>query len=216
MRIAVLPWFCLLSFLSACSGWPSGPLAYNPGTSIPTRTPRIQTVTPIVLSPTPLILTPAIASAVTPSETITPTAAATTETPTVEPTPTPGSLSIEILGCDTGVDVLHGMGEVTNAYVTIRNATGADIEDICATLRGLDEARQHPDKTKCFASLPAGYLVTLKLTVDTTYKAATAIQVDVTSAETLLVRTGEPACQAIGVLLPGADELGIPRPIPTP
>jgi hypothetical protein len=165
-----------------------------------------------VLSPTPLILTPETSTAS--PQPLTPSPLPPSETPTLEITPTPNSLRIDILGCDTGIDVLHGMGEVTNAYVTISNPTGADFTNVCSTLRGLDEGRVHPDKTKCLASFPNGYQVTLKLTVDTTYQEATPIQVDVTSGDQLLARLGKPGCEAIGVLLPGAGELGVLKPIP--
>ena len=216
MKAVALPWICLLSLLSACSGWPSEPYTNHPATAVPSRTPRVQTPTPIVLSPTPLILTPATSASTVPSETATATALSASETPTPEATPTPAFLNVDILGCDTGIDVLHGMGEVTNAYVTISNPTPADIPNLCATLSGLDEARAHPDKTRCFSTLPAGYQVTFKLTVDTTYKAATPIQVDLSSDDSLLARIGKPACEAIGILLPDAGELGVSKPIPTP
>jgi hypothetical protein len=157
-------------------------------------------------------LTPETATAS--AEPITPSPLSPSETPTIDITPTPNALRIDILGCDTGIDVLHGMGEVTNAYVTISNPTGGDFSNVCATLRGLDEARVHPDKTKCLASFPTGYQVTLKLTVDTTYQQATPIQVDVTSGDALLARLGKPACEAIGTLLPEAGELGVLKPIP--
>jgi hypothetical protein len=216
MKVVALPCICLLSLLTACSGWPSEPYANHLDTAVPSRTRRVQTPTPIVLSPTPLISTPQTGTAIPPSDTITPSALAASETPTTAAMATPATLRVDILGCDTGVDLLHGMGEVTNAYVTISNPTGADVPNMCATLRGLDEARPHPDKTKCFSTLPAGYQVTLKLTVDTTYKESTPIQVDVTSDDSLLMRTGKPACEAIGILLPDVGELGVLKPIPAP
>lgn len=216
MKAAALPCICLLFLLSACSGWPSEPYANHPDTAVPSRTPRVQTPTPVVQSPTPLVLTADTSVVGTPSDTITPPALDASETPTTEATATPATLRVNILGCDTGIDVLHGMGEVTNAYVTISNPTGAGAPNMCATLRGLDEARPHPDKTKCLDSLPAGYQVTLKLTVDTTYREATPIQVDVTSGDSLLLRSGKPSCEAIGILLPDAGELGVLKPIPAP
>jgi hypothetical protein len=105
------------------------------------------------------------------------------------------------------------MGEVTNAYVTISNATSADISDACATLSALDEGRPHPDKTRCVPTLAAGYQVTFKLTVDSTYKAQTPIQVDVNSGSSLLLRVGAAACTDIGLLAPAPDDLGVPMPI---
>ncbi len=213
MRAYALACLCLLCILSACSGWPAEPYSYHPGTTSPSSTPRIQTATPVVLSPTPQIMTPETSTA---TQTLTPGAPTPSETPTIELTPTAASIKVDILGCDTSIDLLHGMGEVTNAYVTISNATGADLDSVCATLHGLDEARPHPDKTKCVPTLPSGYQVTFKLTVDTTYKEATPIQVDVAAGDTLLARVGEPACEAIGVLLPTAGEMDKIKPIPTP
>ena len=107
------------------------------------------------------------------------------------------------------------MGEVTDAFVTIRNPTSSDIADLCATLYALDEGRPHPDKTKCIPILAPGYQATFKLTVDTTYEQKTPIQVDVNSGASLLLRVGEPACTEIGVLAPAPDELGVPKSIAT-
>lgn len=203
----------VLLFLAACTGWPADPHVYTPPTPPPSRTPRIQTATPLVQSPTPGLLTET-PTATQPLIAATDTQVGASETPTLVTTPFASSVDLDILGCDTGVDLTHGMGEVTNAYVRINNRTAASVPDLCATLRGLDEARPHPDKTKCIASLPSGYRVTFKLTVDTTYQAATPIQVDVTSGDTLLVRSGEPACKAIGLLLPDPGDLGVTQPIP--
>ncbi len=106
------------------------------------------------------------------------------------------------------------MGEVTNAYVKITNSTATDVPNLCATLNALDEGRPHPDKTKCLPILPSGFQVTFKLTVDSTYKQNTPVQVDITSDGTLLQRVGEAACTAIGVLPPDVDGLGTPQAIP--
>lgn len=72
------------------------------------------------------------------------------------------------------------MGEVTNAYVTVKNNGTLDLPNTCALLRALDEDREHPDKKKCVDNLPAQYQVTLKLTVDSAYQENTIIQVDIT------------------------------------
>jgi hypothetical protein len=106
------------------------------------------------------------------------------------------------------------MAEVTNAYAEIRNTGGVDLTDVCATLRGLDEDRAHPDKTKCTALLPAGTMITFKLTVDTGYKQDTPIQVEVSTAQGLNQRGGKDSCTTIGV--PGLDppHLDTVQPIP--
>jgi hypothetical protein len=106
------------------------------------------------------------------------------------------------------------MGEVTNAYPVISNATGKNLTNMCATLSATDEARVHPDKTGCIASLPTGYQVTLKLTVDTATGQDTAIKVVVTTNEGLGASATRPSCEEIG--LPGwlPEMVGVLRPIP--
>ncbi len=167
---------------------------------------------PVTLTPTP-ILAPLPVS-LTPEANITPTETPADSTLTPTAPVLTNAIKVNILGCDTSFDVLHGMGEVTNAYVTLQNVGTSDVVIVCATLNGLDEGRPHPDKTKCVPSIPTGYQVTLKLTVDTTYKEDSPIQVDVTSAGALLVRAGEPACTAIGLLLPSVVTLGVLTPVP--
>ncbi len=214
MKTLALCCACALLLLTGCNGWPVPPVTYAPPTLFPTRTPSIETATPLILTPAPLTAT-VEASTSTP-ETASPTPAEATSTGTVTPTltPTPGTLGVSILGCDTGIDIVHQMGEVTNAYVKITNTTSAEVPDLCATLSALDEGRPHPDKTKCLPSLAPGYQVTFKLTVDTTYRQDTPVQVNVTSNGNLLARVGEPACTAIGLLLPTVSELDEPIPIP--
>lgn len=215
-----LPVFCTACTLalSACEAWPLPPINYNPPAPVPSRTPWIQTGTPVVVSATPTApptdsATPTSSIvASTPSET--PTQATPSPTLTPGASPVAGAVKVELLGCDTSIDLTHGMGEVTNAYVTISNSTAADVNAVCATLSALDEGRPHPDKTKCLPSLPAGYQVTFKLTVDTTYGRITPIQVDLTSGGSLLMRVGEPACKDIGLLLPNVSDLGVLTPVP--
>ena len=220
-RLLIVGALALLT-LNACEGWPISSTTYNPPTLLPSRTPFIQTVTPFIVtatagttaSPTTTVSeTPATASAATTELTSTPT---TTITPTLTSTATMPAQAVQasVLGCDTSIDLTHGMGEVTNTYVTISNPTANDVNDLCATLSALDEGRPHPDKTKCLPTLASGYQVALKLTVDSTYQQQTPIQIDITSGEDLLLRVGEPACKAIGILMPGLDDLGIPKPIP--
>ena len=118
------------------------------------------------------------------------------------------------MGCGMGFDLTHGMGEVTNAYVTVVNASGLDLTTVCATLSAADEGRVHPDKTVCVPSLPSGHQVTLKLTVDTTYQADTIVTVDVTSNEGLSASTGEQACKDFGSSQPAPETVGVVQPIP--
>jgi hypothetical protein len=220
-RILLLAVFLIFT-LTSCDGW-----SYT----VPTFPAPPPTITPSIFSPTPVIFTitntttPApisetptetpteTATAVTPSE----TATAFTEAPTPTDTPTlppvSPSIIVEVLGCDTSIDILHGMGEVTNAYVTLKNNTGADFSNLCATLNALDEGRVHPDKTVCVPSLADGQQVTLKLTVDSTYKQDTPIQVEVKSGDTLLSRIGQASCTDISLFAPKPESLLTPVPI---
>jgi hypothetical protein len=120
---------------------------------------------------------------------------------------------VEVLGCNTSIDITHGMGEVTNAFVTLKNNTGSSMVDLCTTLNALDEGRVHPDKTVCVPLLEHGQQVTLKLTADSTYQENTPIQVEVESGETLLVRTGQESCTDIGLFAPSPGSLLTPAPI---
>jgi hypothetical protein len=120
---------------------------------------------------------------------------------------------VEVLGCNTSIDITHGMGEVTNAYVTIKNNTGADLSNVCTTLHALDEGRVHPDKTVCVPYLAHGQQVTVKLTADSTYRQETPIQVEVKSGDILLSRIGQESCRDIGLFAPSPGSLLTPVPI---
>jgi hypothetical protein len=216
---------CLFSllWLSGCSGWTVQPIPnYSPPPVLPSQTPSVFTATPVFVFPT-ITATP-VGSSPTPaqaSSTITPVINPTSsETPSI-PTTTPtlvtfpaDVLKVDILGCNTSLDITHGMGEVTNAFITISNLGTVDLGNLCATLRGQDEGRPHPDKTKCIPSLPADDQVTLKLTIDTTYKEESPIQVDITSNDVLLQRLGKDACSNIGLFPSDVDDLGRIKRIP--
>jgi hypothetical protein len=105
------------------------------------------------------------------------------------------------------------MGEVTNAFPVLRNTTGYNLTNVCATLSATDEARVHPNKTACISGLPAGYQVTLKLTVDTGFEQDTTIQVVVNTTEGPGASASRPSCRDIG--LPGwlPDKIGVIEPI---
>jgi hypothetical protein len=219
--------FFLVFALTACDGW-SYTVPTFPAPP-PTITPSIVTITPVIVTitktATPLILTntPTETSSetatpeITASVTSTQTAISFTETssPTNTATLPPASQSIvvEVLGCNTSIDITHGMGEVTNAYVTLKNNTGINLTDICTTLNATDEGRIHPDKTVCVPSLENDQQVTLKLTVDSTYKVETPIQIEVKSGEELLSRIGQESCRDIGLFAPAPGALLTPIPI---
>ncbi len=136
-------------------------------------------------------------------------------TPIINTGPTPYvSINTEILGCNTSIDITHGMGEVTNAYVTISNVGTEELNNVCATLNAADEARVHPDKTKCVPYLPIRHQVTQKLTVDTTFQESTKIQVEITFGLGLLQRLAQDACPNLGIFVPDGKDLGVVKPIP--
>ena len=197
--------------LSSCNGWIiqplPGPTAFLPATP----TPSIFTPTPVVIgvaTSTPQIATNTEQPTLLPSS---------TNPPTPVPTQTIGvngpSVSIKVLGCNTSIDVTHGMGEVTNAFVTLKNNGNVELTHIKATLFALDEGRVHPDKTADLSSLPVGYQVTVKLTVDSTYKQESPIQVEVDTDQSAFPREGLAACTDIGIFVPKPDDLKTPIPI---
>ena len=104
------------------------------------------------------------------------------------------------------------MGEVTNAFVTLKNTSGIKLTNVKASLFALDEDRVHPDKSVILTSIPVGYQVTVKLTVDSKYKQETPIQVEVASDQGSFPREGLPSCKDIGVFVPNPNGLKTPVP----
>jgi len=211
MKRLFLP-ILLTLLLSSCNGWIIQP--------IPGPTPFLPaTPTPYIFTPTPVVIgvatsTPFIATAIATNTSAPTTIPSDTETPAPSPTPVPSglSISIKVLGCNTSIDVTHGMGEVTNAYVTLTNTGGIDLTNLKATLFALDEGRVHPDKTAEISSLPVGYKVTVKLTVDSTYKQQSPIQVEVISDQGSFPREGLSSCTDIGIFAPKPEALNTPIP----
>jgi hypothetical protein len=201
---------------TSCDVWGIAPPPFPVLSPVPSSTPSIVTPTPIILPPPTL----------TNSTTTPPTLVPLTDTPPPTPTlllgtPSPTNtqpiiqaVELEILGCDTGFDVQNGMFEVTNAYVTIKNTGTINLENTCALLRAIDEGREHPDKKVCAGTLPVQNLVTLKLTVDSTYKQDTIIQVDVTTNEMVLLRVDKQSCRDINLFSGVPADIGVIKPIP--
>ena len=201
----LIPSIVLALLLSSCNGWIIQP--------IPGPTPFLPaTPTPFIFTPTPVVIgvatsTPFIATAIA-----TNTNVPTTSTPSPTLLPSGLSISIKVLGCNTSIDVVHGMGEVTNAFVTLTNTGGIDLTNLKATLFALDEGRVHPDKTAEITSLPVGYKVNIKLTVDSTYKQQSPIQVEVVSDQGAFPREGLSSCTDIGIFAPKPEALNTPIP----
>jgi hypothetical protein len=215
------PFILMTLLLTSCNGWIIQPLPGNaPTPFLPfTQVPSVFTATPVVIgvatsSPTPIINT--LTPSVTPFTTITATATVFTPTPSATNTPpasTTAAIALTVLGCNTSIDILHGMGEVTNAYVTLKNTGGVQLTNIEVTLLALDPGQQvHPDQTVQIPALPVGYQVTMKLTADTTYQQATPIQVEVTSDQGLFPREGAASCTDIGLFPPNSSGLKTPAP----
>jgi hypothetical protein len=173
-----------------------------------------------------IIQPPTFNASVTPVVTSVPPTAASSETPTATASPTSiqpsatntftaiQSIAVEILGCNTSIDIRNGMGEVTNAYVVLKNTGTVDLPNTCGLLRAKDEGREHPDKKVCVPNLPAQNQVTLKLTVDSTYKQDTVIQVDALSNDVVLLRVDRESCRDIKLFGGVPANVGVIEPIP--
>ncbi|KAF0107174.1 MAG: hypothetical protein FD146_2015 [Anaerolineaceae bacterium] len=214
-RLAGILFLTLL--LAACGGTPSLPAVLP--TVPPTGTPRVLSPTRTILWESPTLpVSPTLTFAPSPAATdtpIPPTGTPTSPLPTDTPTHTPvPPLAILFSGCNTSLDITHSMGEVTNAYVTLRNYGSSALTNLCATLSASDEARAHPDKTQCAAALPALHQILLKLTVDTGFQEDTSIQVDVVSEQGITASASQPSCRELGFPGWASAKVGVLEPIP--
>lgn len=216
----IIPAFLLAFLLTSCNGWIIQPIPYTPPTPfLPfTQTPSVFTATPVVIgafttTPAVATLTPTTTSFPTFTPSNTPPGVVITNTSSATAQPGAPAVSVIVLGCNTSIDITHGMGEVTNAFVTLKNTGGIELTNIKVTLFALDEGREHPDKTVELTSLPIGYQVTMKLTVDSTYQQETPIQVEVTSNQGIFPREGLASCRDIGLFAPNPSGLNTPVPV---
>ena len=223
MKKVLFTYLVIVFLLSACDTWGVPPQPFPVWTPIPSRTPGIVTATPLILLPPtfPVIIPTSsviVITPITPISTVTEIPSLTLTLAPIFPSDTPTSapiqsVTVDILGCNTSIDITHGMGEVTNAYVTVKNTGTVDLPNTCALLRAIDEDREHPDKKVCVPNLPAQNQVTLKLTVDSAYKQNTVIQVDTTSNEVILLRVDKPSCTDIGLFGGAPSDVGVIKPI---
>ena len=209
-----IPLMLAMLLLASCNGWVIQPGPYNPPTPFlpPTQTPSIFTATPVVIGVASA--TPQIATS-TPIPFITATFVPTlipSDTPVITPTNAPvgPSVSVEVLGCNTSIDVTHGMGEVTNAFVVLRNTGGVEFTNLKVTLNALDEGREHPDKTVEIDSLPIGYQDTLKLTLTAPINRILLSRSRLQIEAGLFQRVGADSCKDIGIFVPSPDSLNTP------
>ncbi|HND90433.1 MAG TPA: hypothetical protein PLI75_01535 [Anaerolineales bacterium] len=214
MMKRILTLLFLVVILSSCDTWGNLPQPLPVWTPVPSQLPNIITATPIILTPGVIVLTP-VTSTATNTETPSPvpTFTFTPFTPTETPVTPIQALTVTILGCNTSIDILHGMGEVTNAYVTVTNTGTTDLPNTCALLRAIDEDRDHPDKKVCVPNLPIQNQVTLKLTVDSAYNKDTIIQVDASSNDLLLLRVDRQSCTDISLFGGTPSDIGVVKPI---
>ncbi len=108
----------------------------------------------------------------------------------------PAGLHVIVNGCDTSVDVTHGLGEVTNTYVYLSNQGTTDLKNVILTVNANDEQKPHPDKSVTLDDLPVGFEVTSKLTIDTIFRKETVVEVVVTISGERVYRLSE-NCQEI-------------------
>jgi hypothetical protein len=215
----IIPLLLIALLLTACDAWSVAPQPFPVWTAFPSRTPGIFSPTPIILIPTMTAsATPGIIpiTPITPTDmpTFTPTIPPATETASVTATQVPvQAVQVEIIGCNTGIDIVHGMGEVTNAYVILKNTGTVDLPNACGLLRAVDEDREHPDKTACVPNLPVNNQVTLKLTVDSTYQESTIIQVDASSNNVVLLRIDKQSCTDLDIIGGVPGDIGAIKPI---
>ena len=90
-----------------------------------------------------------------------------------------------------------GMGEVTNAYISIENVGTGDATNVCAELQASDVGRRHPDQSWCIQYLLPSKQVYQTLTADTELRTGTSINVVVTCNEGERVETGRGSCPEI-------------------
>lgn len=155
----------------------------------PTRTPLVPLPDGLpTTTPTRLLLTPSPRPLPQPSPTFSPT-------PTPRPTQQP-KLNLIINACDTGLDIFNGLGEVTNAYVTLQNVGQVDVAALDVTLSASDEGKVHPDKSYHLQYLPAGYEIVLKLTVDTQNGKDTSITATANDQKNLRALAVKASCNA--------------------
>ena len=186
------------------------------GTATPTPTPSATSTRTLTPPPTATFTLTS-----TPTPTPTPTLPLTrtltsTPTPTGTITPPPPKLNTLILVCEMGIDIVHGMGDVTNAYVRVRNLGDAELTNVCLMLSVSNEGRIQPEKTHCTPLLRPNYEITMKLTVDTDSRQVTSTTVAVMAVQGIMDRVTIPGCR----LLTSAELnqinpiLNVPRVIP--
>lgn len=105
-------------------------------------------------------------------------------------------LVMSIIGCNIEYDLFSRFGQVANAWVTVQNIGTAKATNVDLRLLATDEAKHLPDAQKVVTTLPPGYQITQKLTVDTYLFKTTDLTVVVSSNEGAAMQEAKSACSA--------------------
>jgi len=171
---------------------------------LPTEKATITLMPTILPSPTN---TPSPSNTSTPIPTVTKTPTSTS-TPSATPIPLP-KINILFQACNSGLDILNGFGEVTNAYMTIQNIGENEAKNVAIALVANDEDRLHPDNKYLVKYLPVGYEISLKLSVDTKNKIDTKLTVIVNTEEGIQEKAEKDNCNSYLTDNERIDSLGI-------
>ena len=91
-------------------------------------------------------------------------------------------LDVQITSCDSSTNILQGLGEVTDVYVSVRNFGSADAHNVVLVAHASDEDQAFKN-TANFDVLKIGQIGTVKLTLDTQRNLSTLVTLEVTSSE---------------------------------
>ncbi|MDD4083186.1 MAG: transglutaminase-like domain-containing protein, partial [Sphaerochaetaceae bacterium] len=91
-------------------------------------------------------------------------------------------LNAQITNCQSNLNILQGLGEVTDVYVSITNSGAYDLHNIKVTAHASDEDQPYKN-TANYTTLQVGQTASTKLTLDTQQNVPTLVTVTITSDE---------------------------------
>ena len=92
------------------------------------------------------------------------------------------NLKVNISQCGSSINVMQGLGEVTDVYVTVTNSGSADAHNVVVTAHASDEDQAFKN-TANFSILKVGQTASVKLTLDTQQSVSSLVTLSVTSTE---------------------------------
>lgn len=92
------------------------------------------------------------------------------------------NLQVSITNCNPSVNILAGLGEVTDIYVSISNFGTGDAHNVQVTASASDEDRPYKN-SQVIGTVSAGQTGSAKLTLDTQANVPSLVTVKVTSSE---------------------------------